>query len=126
MDTVSRNMVTHSSTEILIEVPPFWHGFWDEVMLPMAEWVLLFAAFGLLMRLFGNCKVTTPFGPTSVSVWLQLGLMLSVGQWALWVLASILCGGTWLLLKWWALWLTPPRAIASGLFTGAALWWLAR
>ena len=105
-------------SQILMDyTPPTWREWLFKFLDGGFELILLFAVFGTLSVLASGYVYQSPLGPVSGDI-INLGFIFTLLQLMLWSLVE----GIIEALSAWALWLTPVRAIISGLAVAIALW----
>ena len=105
--------------QILIDYsPPSWPESVRLILAESIELILLFALFGALGALAASHVYQSPLGSVHLGTLVSFGLMLTLLQIMLWWLVE----GIIEAVSAWALWLTPVRAIISGLAVAIALW----
>src|SRR5262249_9320250 len=97
--------------------PPTWHEWLFKFLDRGFELILLFAVFGTLNVLASGYVYQSPLGPVSGAI-INIGFIFTLLQLMLWSLVD----GIIEAVSAWALWLSPVRAIISGLAVAIALW----
>jgi len=105
--------------QILIDYsPPSWPEWVRLILAESIELILLFMVFGALGALAAGHVYQSPLGPVHLDSLVSFGLMLTLLQIMLcWLVEGIIEA-----VSAWALWLTPVRALISGLAVAIALW----
>ena len=105
-------------SQILMDyTPPTWREWLFKFLDGGFELILLFAVFGALGAVAAGQLYQSPLGPVHLGSLVSFGLMLTLLQIMLWSLVE----GIIEAVSAWALWLTPVRAIISGLAVTIAL-----
>ena len=106
-------------SQILMDyTPPTWREWLFKFLDGGFELILLFAVFGTLSVLAAGQVYQSPLGPVHLGSLVSFGLILTLLQ----IMLCWLVEGISEALSAWALWLTPVRALISGLAIAIALW----